>query len=78
MTKEQIKNRELLGSVMVRHGFKRIGSEWWHFENTGAKVIPFWIFPLMLFNPSYCLACNQTFKVPSPVSPGARRNLSLM
>ncbi|MEW6065233.1 MAG: M15 family metallopeptidase [Bacillota bacterium] len=49
MTKEQIKNRELLGSVMVRHGFKRIGSEWWHFENTGAKSYPLLDIPFDAF-----------------------------
>ncbi|GAB6180865.1 hypothetical protein JCM14036_21840 [Desulfotomaculum defluvii] len=35
-----INNRELLGRVMVKHGFKRIGNEWWHFEDTEAKKYP--------------------------------------
>lgn len=38
--KELINNRELLGRVMVKHGFKRIGNEWWHFEDTDAKKYP--------------------------------------
>ncbi|HEY9061871.1 MAG TPA: D-alanyl-D-alanine dipeptidase [Pseudobacteroides sp.] len=35
--KEQINNRELLGRVMVKYGFKRIRSEWWHFDDSDAK-----------------------------------------
>lgn len=35
-TEEQRKNRELLAEVMVKHGFKRINSEWWHFDDTNA------------------------------------------
>lgn len=36
-TKEQIKNRELLGTIMEKHGFKRIKSEWWHFDDVECK-----------------------------------------
>lgn len=35
-----ITNRELLGKIMVKHGFKRISNEWWHFEDTNAKNYP--------------------------------------
>lgn len=35
-----IKNRELLGKYMVKHGFKRISNEWWHFEDINAKEYP--------------------------------------
>ena len=31
LTPEQIANRMLLRDVMVRHGFKPIAEEWWHF-----------------------------------------------
>lgn len=31
------KNRELLGTVMRRHGFRRIHKEWWHFNDSEAK-----------------------------------------
>lgn len=36
-TKEQIKNRELLGTIMEKHGFRRINSEWWHFDDVDSK-----------------------------------------
>lgn len=36
----QVENRELLGKIMVKHGFKRISNEWWHFEDTNAKNYP--------------------------------------
>lgn len=36
----QIKNRELLGSIMVKNGFRRISKEWWHFEDTDASEYP--------------------------------------
>lgn len=42
----QIKNRELLGKIMVKHGFKRISKEWWHFEDTDAKNYPTQDIPL--------------------------------
>ena len=31
ITKEQYANRKLLRDTMVRHGFKPISAEWWHF-----------------------------------------------
>jgi D-alanyl-D-alanine dipeptidase len=36
-SEEQIKNRELLAEVMVRHGFKRLSCEWWHFDDSDAS-----------------------------------------
>ena len=33
-TKEEKENRELLGKVMESNGFRRIESEWWHFDDT--------------------------------------------
>jgi D-alanyl-D-alanine dipeptidase len=36
-SKEQIKNRELLAEIMIRHGFSRINCEWWHFDDTDAS-----------------------------------------
>lgn len=39
-TQLQKKNRELLASIMVKHGFKRISNEWWHFDDTNAKSYP--------------------------------------
>lgn len=33
-TEEEKKNRELLGKVMENNGFRRINSEWWHFDDT--------------------------------------------
>jgi len=36
-TKEQMENRELLGTIMEKHGFNRISSEWWHFDDTDCK-----------------------------------------
>ena len=32
-TDEQKENRELLGKTMEKHGFRRISSEWWHFDD---------------------------------------------
>ncbi len=32
-TEEQKANRELLGTIMEKHGFRRINSEWWHFDD---------------------------------------------
>ncbi|NLL04456.1 MAG: D-alanyl-D-alanine dipeptidase [Clostridiaceae bacterium] len=37
---ELIKNRELLGEIMIKHGFKRISTEWWHFDDTDALKYP--------------------------------------
>lgn len=31
LTEEQIANRKLLRDVMVKHGFRPISTEWWHF-----------------------------------------------
>lgn len=31
LTAEQTKNRQLLQSVMLKHGFRGIDTEWWHF-----------------------------------------------
>ncbi|WDC85801.1 M15 family metallopeptidase [Caloramator sp. mosi_1] len=30
---ESIKNRELLAEAMIKNGFRRIKSEWWHFND---------------------------------------------
>lgn len=32
LTTEQIKNRDFLRTVMLKHGFSTIRSEWWHFD----------------------------------------------
>jgi D-alanyl-D-alanine dipeptidase len=39
-TKEQMINREILGTVMEKHGFRRISSEWWHFDDVNHKDYP--------------------------------------
>lgn len=39
-TKEQKENRELLGKTMEKHGFRRISSEWWHFDDTNYANYP--------------------------------------
>jgi len=44
-----IKNRELLGNIMVKHGFKRISTEWWHFDDTDAKNYPILDIPFESF-----------------------------
>ena len=31
LTKKQLKNRQLLREVMIKHGFKPLATEWWHF-----------------------------------------------
>ena len=31
LTKRQLKNRQLLREVMIKHGFKPLETEWWHF-----------------------------------------------
>lgn len=48
--KELIKNRELLGWIMVKNGFKRIGNEWWHFEDAEAKNYPLLDIPFEEFS----------------------------
>lgn len=39
-TEEQKENRELLGTIMEKHGFRRISSEWWHFDDVNYKDYP--------------------------------------
>lgn len=39
-TAEQKNNRELLGKIMEKHGFRRIESEWWHFDDTDSTDYP--------------------------------------
>lgn len=39
-TKEEKENRELLGNVMENNGFRRIESEWWHFDDTDYLEYP--------------------------------------
>lgn len=39
-TKTQIENRELLGKIMEKHGFRRIESEWWHFDDVDFRNYP--------------------------------------
>jgi len=39
-TEEQKNNRELLGTVMEKHGFRRINSEWWHFDDVDFRDYP--------------------------------------
>lgn len=36
-----IKNRELLEKIMVKHGFKGLPTEWWHFDLVGWEKYPF-------------------------------------
>lgn len=31
LTKQQLKNRKILRDAMIRHGFKPLDTEWWHF-----------------------------------------------
>lgn len=35
LTKEQLKNREMLRSIMSVNGFSSINSEWWHYDYKG-------------------------------------------
>jgi D-alanyl-D-alanine dipeptidase len=39
-TEQEKKYRELLASVMAKHGFKRLDIEWWHFDDTDAGKYP--------------------------------------
>ncbi|MCX7748145.1 MAG: D-alanyl-D-alanine dipeptidase [Clostridia bacterium] len=48
-TEEEMRNRELLGKIMVESGFKRIKSEWWHFEDTEGKKYPLLDIPFERF-----------------------------
>ena len=34
------KNSELLSSIMIKHGFKTIDTEWWHFDDSNADIYP--------------------------------------
>lgn len=43
------KNRELLASIMVRHGFRRLPHEWWHFADANAKRYPLLDVPFSAF-----------------------------
>ena len=36
----QIKNAELLKNVMIKHGFKPIYTEWWHFDDSNYLNYP--------------------------------------
>lgn len=36
----QIKNAELLKNIMIKHGFKPIYTEWWHFDDTNHSNYP--------------------------------------
>jgi D-alanyl-D-alanine dipeptidase len=40
LPKQEIDNRELLKSVMQAHGFKVIGTEWWHYDFNGWAKYP--------------------------------------
>ena len=31
LTTEQLSNRKLLNTLMVKHGFRAYAQEWWHF-----------------------------------------------
>ncbi|RYD06105.1 hypothetical protein N752_06135 [Desulforamulus aquiferis] len=67
-TRELINNRELLGRVMVKHGFKRIGNEWWHFDDTKAKQYPLLDIPFEDFmdpRPSGLLSELQSITYPT-------------
>lgn len=39
-TEEQKNNREILGTIMEKHGFRRISSEWWHFDDIDFRNYP--------------------------------------
>lgn len=39
-TQEQINNRELLGSIMIKYGFERLNNEWWHFNDIEWEKYP--------------------------------------
>ena len=39
-TEEQKNNRELLARIMVKHGFRRISNEWWHFDDIDYAQYP--------------------------------------
>jgi D-alanyl-D-alanine dipeptidase len=37
ISKDSIRNRELLRNIMKKHGFKSIKNEWWHYNISGYK-----------------------------------------
>lgn len=39
-SRKAIANRELLAKAMVQSGFKRIRTEWWHFDDLKCKLYP--------------------------------------
>ena len=39
-TREQRKNRRVLERLMKKEGFKGLSTEWWHFDDLGAKKYP--------------------------------------
>ncbi len=39
-TREEIANRELLRSIMEKHGFLGVSEEWWHFDLIGWENYP--------------------------------------
>lgn len=47
---DKIKNRELLGSIMVKHGFRRISHEWWHFDDADFRKYPILDIPFEEFD----------------------------
>ena len=49
-TKKQKENREFLAQVMVRHGFERLSSEWWHFNDKDAMKHPILDIPFEEFD----------------------------
>lgn len=38
--KKAMANRELLSKIMLQNGFKRISTEWWHFDDVNYKKYP--------------------------------------
>jgi D-alanyl-D-alanine dipeptidase len=40
LSPEQLRNRELLEKVMVKHGFEPFPTEWWHFDFKGWEAYP--------------------------------------
>ncbi len=42
----QINNAELLKNIMIKHGFKPINTEWWHFDDVNYLNYPIINMPL--------------------------------
>ncbi len=40
MSSEALKNREILASVMIAHGFTPLETEWWHFNDEACATYP--------------------------------------